>query len=172
LSSSRKTLIPVCLAAGLLAGCGFTPLYGGDPSITVAQKLDEVDVANIPERTGQMLRESLQQQLHAAGAPTTELYSLSVNYGIASTGIGVENDTAATRNRYVANATWTLAPIGNPLTPLAKGQASTENAANVIDQQYFALTLETDTINQQLADQIAQQIGTQVAAYFKTHPGA
>jgi len=168
LSSNLKALIfllPLC-------GCGFAPMYGGGAGESVSQKLDLVDVSNIPERTGQMLRLSLETQLHAAGAPAAELYALNVNYSIGIGGIGVQQDTATTRNRFTATANWTLSPIGNPGAPLTSGTAATEDAANIIDQQYFALTLETDTVNQQLADQIAAQITAQVAAYFKSHPNA
>ena len=153
-----------------LAGCGFSPLYSQSGDTSVAQQLDTVAVGNIPERTGQMLRLSLESQLHAAGAPTGQLYSLNVVYSIGVAGIGVQQDTSVTRNRFNATAKWSLAPIGNPGTPLATGFASTEDAANIIDQQYFALTLETDTVDQQLANEIAAQITAQVAAYFKTHP--
>jgi LPS-assembly lipoprotein len=174
LSSNPRRLLPLLgLFAGLfaLAGCGFTPLYGQGGSGGVAQRLDTVAVGNIPERPGQMLRESLETQLHTAGAPDRELYSLAVTYTINTAGIGVQQDTASTRNRLTATANWVLSPIGGG-APLATGTATTENAANVIDQQYFALTLETSTINQQLADTIAAQITSQVAAYFNTHPGA
>jgi len=168
LSSNLKALallLPLC-------GCGFAPLYGDSGDSTVSQKLDMVDVSNIPERPGQMLRLSLETQLHADGAPTSELYALNVNYSIGYNGIGVQADTATTRNRLSATAVWTLTPIGKPGAALVSGTATTEDAENIIDQQYFALTLETDTVNQQLADQIAAQITAKVAAYFKTHPNA
>jgi LPS-assembly lipoprotein len=166
---SRKILLLLMLP---LAGCGFSPLYGsnGGAAPSVAQRMDQVEVANIPERPGQILRQSLQDQMYAAGAPTVQAYVLTVNYNIGQTGIGVLADTASTYNRFTATASWTLAPVGTPNAPLVQGMATTENAANTIDQQYFALTLETDTINQQLADTIAAQIASQVAAYFKTHP--
>ncbi len=163
-------MVGLCLS---LAGCGFTPLYGNDgATASVQNQMDEVSVGLIPDRPGQLLRQSLQNQLQTAGAPTQELYLLSVSYNITEQGIGVQADTSTTRNRYIATATWSLSPIGNPQQPLTQGQASTENALNIIDQQYFALTLEQSTINQQLADEIAAQIATQVAAYFKTHPNA
>ncbi len=158
-------------AAGALAACGFTPLYGGDGGAGVQQRMNAVAVGIIPDRTGQMLREALQTQLDGGSAPEQELYVLSVSYSIATEGIGVQPDTSTSRNRFIATATWSLAPIGDPDRPLAQGHASTEDAANIIDQQYFALSLETDTVNQHLADEIAGQISTQLAAYFKTHPG-
>jgi LPS-assembly lipoprotein len=172
LSSSRKTRVAITsLAALALAGCGFTPLYG-DNGNNVQNQLAEVSVGIIPDRPGQLLRQSLQEQFQAAGAQTQEAYVLNVSYTISIEGIGVQPDTSTTRNRYIATALWSLAPIGNPQKPLTQGQASTEDALNIIDQQYFALTLENNTVNQQLADEIAGQISTQVAAYFKTHPGA
>jgi LPS-assembly lipoprotein len=176
LSSSRK-LKRVAILASLagLAACGFTPLYGDSGSAadaTVQQKMGEVSVGIIPDRTGQLLRQSLQDQLQVAGAPTQELYLLSVSYNIINESIGVQEDTSSTRQRFIATASWELSPIGNPKHPLTKGGASTENALNIIDQQYFQITLETNTINQQLANEIAAQISAQVAAYFKTHPGA
>jgi LPS-assembly lipoprotein len=156
-------------ALGALQGCGFSPLYGGNPWAPVAGQLDEVAVANIPERTGQLLRESLQAQLQAAGAPDVQRYVLNVNYSIAGQGEGTQADTSVTRERFVATAAWSLSPIGDPGQRLASGQATTEDALNIIDNQYFAQDLETNTVNRQLADQIAQQITTQVAVYFKTH---
>ncbi len=170
MSSNPRKFLP---ALGLLAlaGCGFTPLYSQSGPASVTQQLDTVAVANIPERPGQMLRESLETQLHTAGAPTRELYSLSVAYTISTAGIGVQQDTATTRNRLNATAGWVLTPIGGG-APLASGTATTEDAANIVDQQYFALTLETSTVNQQLADTIAAQITSQLAAYFHSHPGA
>lgn len=176
MSSSRKPHLraaALCLAALSLTACGFTPLYGDSGADdSVQQRLGEVAVANIPDRTGQLLRQSLQDQLQIAGAPSQELYLLSVNYNIGVQGIGVQADTSTTRDRFTATATWTLSPIGSPQAPLIQGQASTEDALNIIDQQYFQITLETNTINQQLANEIAAQISTQVAAYFKTHPNA
>jgi LPS-assembly lipoprotein len=168
LSSSRKPWLLACL---LLASCGFSPLYGNTGD-SVQTQLDEVSVGLIPDRPGQLLRQSLQNQLQAAGRQTQERYILSVSYSIAQQGIGVQPDTSTTRNRFIATANWSLSPIGSPTTPLTQGAATTEDALNIIDQQIFATELETNTINQQLADEIATQISTQLAAYFKTHPNA
>ncbi len=172
MSSSHKFLLLLALP---LAGCGFSPLYDtGGATTSVAQQLDTVEIQNIPERPGQILRDSLNTQFHAAGAPTTQLYSLSVAYNIATAGTGIQSDTSTTRVRFTATANWTLRPIGTPAftlaTPLATGQATTEDALNTIDQQIFSQDLETDTVDQELATEIAQQIDTQVAAYFKSHP--
>lgn len=167
MSSSRK-IIAVLAVLGL-AGCGFTPLYGQSGDDGVAQKLDLVSVANIPERSGQMLRLALESALHAAGAPVAEDYALSVSYSVAQSSIGLEADTASTRTRFTGTATFVLTPIGDPHRILVRGSSTAEDALNVVDQQYFASTLETDTVNQQLADELSAQITAQLAAYFKVH---
>jgi LPS-assembly lipoprotein len=170
LSSSPKLVALATLLA--LAGCGFTPLYGGDAGQSASARLDEVAVNNIPERPGQMLRISLESQLHMAGTPGTELYALNVSYGIATSDVGVLLDSATTRSRVMATAKWSLAPIGDPGHPLVTGTATGQDAANIIDQQYFALDLETDTLNQHLADTVAAEITIQLAAWFRVHPNA
>ncbi len=169
--SRSPDLLALC-AALALTGCGFTPMYGDTATSDIPAQLDTIAVQNIPARPGQMLRDALQDQLYTAGTPTQELYSLHVSYNINTVGTGIQQDSSTTYDRSTATANWTLTPIGDPKKNLAKGQAISVNAANVIDQQYFAITLETTTVNQQLADDIAQQIDTQLAAYFKSHPGA
>ncbi len=170
MSRSPKILALAALAS--LTGCGFAPLYGDTSTSDIPAQLDSIAVQNIPERPGQMLRDALQDQLYTAGTPTRELYSLNVSYFVDTVGTGIQQDSSTTYDRSTATASWTLTPIGDPKKNLAKGQAISVNAANVIDQQYFAITLETTTVNQQLADDIAQQIDTQLAAYFEAHPGA
>ncbi|MBU6418779.1 MAG: hypothetical protein KGQ79_03530 [Proteobacteria bacterium] len=167
---SNKSFAAFALLA--LSGCGFAPLYGGAQGQAATAGLDTVQVQNIPNRTGQMLRETLQQQLYTDGAPTTELYSLSVSYTINQNLIGIQEDSSSTRDRFNATAIWKLTPIGNPNQVLASGNATAMDALNVIDQQYFASNLETETVNQQLANEIAGQITTQLAAWFRAHPSS
>ena len=163
-----------CALAALLAlaGCGFSPLYGGDAGQSASARLDEVAVNNIPERPGQMLRISLETKLHTDGAPVTELYALNVTYSVITSDVGVLQDSATTRSRVTGSANWSLAPIGDPEHPMVTGSAIGLDAANIIDQQYFALDLENDTLNQHLADTVAAQIATQLAAWFRAHPNA
>jgi LPS-assembly lipoprotein len=165
LSSNRALALAALLALG---GCGFAPLYGGGEEVQAS--LDEVKVAPIADRPGQQLRQAIEDEMQVAGNPTQQLYLLTVNYGLNQQGIGVQADSATTRVRFIANATWRLSPIGQPGVALASGQASTEDALNVIDQQYFAQTLETNTVDGQVANEIAGQIVQQVSIYFKAHP--
>lgn len=166
----NKPLAAFALLA--LSACGFSPLYGGVQGQGASAALETVQVANIPDRTGQVLRQELEQQLHTSGAPTTELYLLSVNYSVIQTGEGIQADSSTTRNRFNATASWKLVPIGHPEVTLVAGRATAMNALNVIDQQYFASNLGADTVQSQLAQQISAQITAQLAAWFRLHPNS
>ncbi len=166
MSSSRSLLLLLLT----LAGCGFSPLYGGGGA--TAGALDTVEIANIPERTGQLLRQSLQTDFYAAGAPVAQRYVLNVTYAVSQADIGVQADTATTRARSTATATWSLAPVGEPTHQLASGQVVDEDASNIVANQLFAFTLESDAVNDELSSRVAADITAQVAAYFHAHPAA
>ncbi len=170
MSLNRKPFALFALFA--LSACGFSPLYGGVQGQGASAVLETVQVGNIPDRTGQVLRQDLQQQLYTNGTPTTELYMLAVSYRVVQTGEGIQADSSTTRNRFNAIATWTLSPVGNPGVTLTSGNATAMDALNVIDQQYFASNLEADTVQGQLAQQISAQITGQLAAWFRLHPNS
>lgn len=162
----------VGLALLALTGCGFTPLYGGAPGQNAGAALETVQVQTIPNREGQLLHQALQQDFYRNGEPIQALYTLSVSYSINQTGEGVQADSSTTRIRFTAEAKWRLSPIGQPATTLVSGNAIAMDALNVIDQQYFAANLETETVDQQLANEISAQITTRLAAWFRVHPGS
>lgn len=155
-----------------LSGCGFTPLYGGPQGRQASAALENVQVQTIPDRPGQVLRQTLQEDFYRNGQPVQALYTLSVDYSINQTGEGIQEDSSTTRVRFDAMAHWRLAPIGQPSQTLISGNARAMNALNIIDQQYFAQSLETQTINQQLANEISAQITAQLMGWFRTHPGS
>lgn len=153
------------LAAALAtAGCGFRPLYGtanGGPQ----RELAAIDVALLPDRPGQLLREALQQRLdHGEGL--AKRYMLSVSYGVAGDSIAIQRDSTATRVREVATATWTLKALDPAQTLVTNGTARALDGVNIIDQQYFAADLEGETVTLRLTETVANQIVQQIASFF------
>ena len=163
-----KNLTGLALLA--LSGCGFTPLYAGPQGEQASAALETVQIQTIAERSGQILRQTLQQDFYRNGQPVRALYLLTVSYTINQTGQGVQEDSSTTRTRYDATAQWTLSPIGQPGQALVSGNATAIDASNILDQQYFAANLETETIDAQLATEISSQITTQLAAWLRAHP--
>ena len=169
----RHLLALGCGAA--LSGCGFQPLYmptasGGGGA--AQRELAAVQVALIPDRPGQLLRQALQDRLEMGASGSVRRYDLTVGYWIAGEGIAVQSDNIATRIRAIGNADWTLVAQDAGRTRLTGGFARAIDALNVIDEQYFGADLENETLQRRLAQALAEQITTQLAIYFRKRAAA
>lgn len=160
----------VCLA-GLtaLGGCGFQPVYMPTASgkAGVAQRdLASVYVGIIPERPGQLLRQALQERFgNDSGTPS--VYDLTVTFGIAGEAIAIESTDIATRIRLTGNASWVLHAHDPKRTPLTSGSARAIDGVNIFGSQYFASDLETEAKQRSIAENVATQIATQLAVWFR-----
>ena len=153
-------------ATAALAACGFHPVYAPGGSATGPQReLGAIDVGLMPDRSGQLLRQALQQRFDR-GDGTAKRYTLSVVYGVAGDSIGIQQDSTATRVREVATATWFLKALDPAQTLVTSGTARAVDGVNVLDQQYFAADLEGETVSRRFAETIANQIALQIASYF------
>jgi LPS-assembly lipoprotein len=167
----RRELL--ALSAGFsLAGCGFRPVYmptaSGGPGIA-QRELGAINVGIIPDRPGQLLRQALQKRFEGSGGGAAQKYDLGVDYSIAGEGIAILQDNSVTRIRLIARGNWTLRAQDPGATRLASGSARAMDGLNILDQQFFAADLENETVQRRLAEQIADQITLQLAAYFRHH---
>jgi LPS-assembly lipoprotein len=169
----RRRSLCLGLAAGL-TGCGFQPIYmptaSGKPGVA-QRELASVYVPPIPERPGQLLRQALQDRF-GNDVGTAAAYDLQVGFSIAGEGIAIETNSVATRIRFTANASWLLFARDAHRTRLASGTARSIDGLNVSDGQYFASDLETEAVEQRMAENIAQQITTQLALWFRRRAAA
>ena len=90
ISSSRRRLLGSAALLGL-GGCGFRPLYApvtaADGSQSdMADELSAVRVGPIYERTGQLLKRSLQRRLEDSQPGTPARYQLNVSIAVAADG--------------------------------------------------------------------------------------
>ncbi len=168
-SLSRRHLLAAILPLTALTACGFQPVYmptaSGKPGVA-QRELAAVSVGIIPDRPGQLLRQALQQRMASDGGGQRR-YDLRVTYWIAGEGVSILSDSSATRLRLTAYANWTLVSNDTAQVRLTNGQARAIDAMNVFDQQFFALDLQNETVQQRLAEQVAEQITTQLALWFR-----
>ena len=153
-----------------LAGCGFHPLYAraDDGDLGPAQiEMAAVWVPVIPDHSGQFLRQALQQRLEGAGLGVPKKYTLAASFSIYSDGLAIRPDTTATYVRLTGTAPWRLTTVGLTPQPVTDGQAQVIDGYNILDQQYFAATLENETVTQRIAETLADQIVTKLAIYFR-----
>ncbi len=160
------------VALALLGGCGFQPAYmptASDEAGVAQREMAAVFVDNIGERSGQVLRQALQERFERAGPGVQRRYSLTVAYGIGGEGIAVQPNTSVTRVRVIGNASWYLVAQDPGKTRLAAGQARAIDGYNILNQQYFFGDLSNDASQKRLAEALADQIAIQVATWFRSH---
>jgi len=160
----------VLLVALLVGGCGFEPVYApthAGHANPAATELAAIDVALIPNREGQVLRQDIQERLERFGIAADKRYKLTVGYGISTEGVGIQPDSSTTFIRVTANATWTLATTGTTPKVLTTGRAHAVNGFDVVDNQFFTQQLDQETVQSQLADAIADQLFLQLGIYFR-----
>jgi LPS-assembly lipoprotein len=156
----------------LLAGCGFHPMYApaaGGGTGPAETGLAEITIGPLYERSGQVLRQALQERFERAGAGLPRRYDLTVAYAVSGEGLGIEEDSSITRLRLYSTASWTLAAQDPQHTTLASGTARTLDGFNVLDEQIFAADMETESVEARMAEAIADQITLQLAAWFNKH---
>lgn len=171
----RRTVLPI-IAAPLLAGCGFHPVYGpgasgGDGA--AAQGLAEISVGLIPERPGQLLRLALQERFERAGIAAAHRYDLNVTFGISSDQIAILPDiTQATWVRLTGTAKFTLVSQDPNRPTLTSGVVREVDGYNLFNQQYFAADLENEQVQRRIAQAIADQIALRLASFFAKRAAA
>ncbi len=153
-------------ALGALSGCGFRPLYlpQGGRGGPAARALAAVYVPVIPERAGQLLRQALQQRLDGAGTGGRKQFELLASVVVASEGLGILQDSSATRVRLTARGPWSLRQLDPEHTVVARGSSLILDGYNILNQQYFAADLESSAALRRIAESLADQIVTQVAS--------
>lgn len=173
-SLSRRALLPFGLLP-FLPGCGFQPIYaegrGGATSVAQAD-LAAITVGIIPDRSGQLLRQALQDRFEREGVGVAHRYDLSVVFAIGEEGIGTLPDSANTRARVIGTASWTLRAQDPQRTTLNSGVARSVDGFDIIDQQPFAADMEREASQRRLTENVADQITLQLALYFKRHAPA
>ena len=155
--------------AGLAGGCGFRPLYGSaGEGMAIPEQLHQVDVALIPDRAGQLLREELLRRLQGTSGSGTKSYLLTVTYNVSDQGVATEFTTSAqTRVRVIGEAHWSLISVRGEAHEIASGWAKSNDGANLVDMQYFYGDLQHENVVRRISTDISQKIVTDIAAYFQ-----
>jgi LPS-assembly lipoprotein len=156
-------LLPLALGA-----CGFQPLYGAANESAVAQ-LPDIFVQPIGERSGQELRLALQQRLAGSSDAQPQGFTLAVYPQISQEAVGIHGDNTSGRNRVVGRAHWVLYSVSPAPAVVSQGDARIVDGFNVINEQYFAASIASETTQQRVANNLADTITTQLATWFTSH---
>jgi LPS-assembly lipoprotein len=152
-----------------VGGCGFKPLYGEqDGQTNISAEMKEIYVDNIPERLGQQVRLALQESMAQDGPEDPHKYRLQVSPQVSAEAIDIHNDNTTGRQRLVGRAHWVLFSVEATPRLLAQGDTTTMDGFTSTYEQYFALTLNSETAYGRVAQTLASQITQQVATWLRT----
>jgi LPS-assembly lipoprotein len=170
----RRRMLALAAGAGL-SGCGFQPVYmptASGAAGAAQRELAAIQVALIPDRPGQLLRQALQDRLEMGSSGVARRYDLKVSFWIAAEGIAVQQNDIATRLRETGNAIWTLSAQDVGRTRVTGGFAKAMDAVNIFNEQYFGADLENEALQKRVAGAIADQITMQLAIFFRRRAAA
>lgn len=160
----NRAVVSAVLAAGALtlAGCGFTPLYG-TPGVTA--QLAGVQVSTPPGRTGELIREHLDDAL-ARNKGAAPAYRMDLALSETRYPRGVRVDNVATRYEYVLIADYTLVSSASG-APVKSGRARAQVTYDSADQPYASITAQQDAQDRAAAE-CARKIQVELAAWIAT----
>lgn len=162
---SSPLRIFAALSLLILAACGFTPMYGSGAN-SVAEGLDRVEIALIPDQTGVYLRNILIDRFYRNGYPAAPTHTLYVRYlREDETDLDITSDSEATRKQIRITATLDLVERESGKLALSR-KLTAVNSYNIIGSQFTTRISEGDAREAALGD-IARQIETQIGLFFK-----
>lgn len=168
--SSRTGFALAALLA--LSACGFRPLYAppaedvSGQSVYAFDALKEVQVGQIPDRSGQYLRNKLVRLIYPDGQARGSRYALSITFAESRVDLGVQQSAVATRANLVVTSNFTLTVIETGRN-VGSGSVRSTSGFNIFDSEFQTLVAEQGARERAL-DAIAEQIRIRLAILLTT----
>jgi LPS-assembly lipoprotein len=157
-------------ATPLLAACGsdgFRPLYSTTPNgVGLQERLAQLDVAPIPGRVGQRIRNDLIFQASGGGelAPPTHRLEVTINESVLTTLVKIDGDSLG--QIYQVQANFKLVSLRDKkvvLTGTSHGRAGFERF-----QSIYSNVRARDDAENRAARTVAEDLKTRVAIYLSS----
>jgi LPS-assembly lipoprotein len=147
-----------------LPGCGFHTVYGAhDDNTPVAAQMNSVEVENIAERTGQMLRNDLIDRMYLDGRPQNPQYRLTVSLRSLEEGIGLLPNATTSLTELNLYADYSMKDAGGK--EVVKATAHATATYNQLQAEYGTFVAEQNAY-QHCIDEISEQIVNRISLYF------
>ena len=154
----------IVLACFLVTACGFQPLYG-DQSVASAE-FAQISISNIPDRSGQYLRNALIDRFYSDGWPINSRYVLRVHPIKENTvNLDITKNSDATRAQLRLGTTMILMDQATKETLLTRN-LSAISSYNVLTSE-FATSVSAQKTRENALDDLARQIELQIGLYFR-----
>ncbi|MCK0070180.1 LPS assembly lipoprotein LptE [Kordiimonas laminariae] len=147
----------------LLTACGFKPLYEvGGSSAALQAQFSQIEVAPIPDRLGQVMRNRLLDRLNSSG----NKYRLEVVLEQSSEQYGTRPDTAKTQEQLTMFANVKLISFEGAEPKVVIEERMRARTSFDVVQSDFAAVAQREDSAERLALEMAERIQRRLALYF------
>lgn len=150
----------------LASGCGFQPLMGGS-NAEVRDKLESIRVEVIADRSGQILRNYLLDDLTPRGVQGSANFRLQVRLFEPRREVAIRRDDTASRIGYTASAQFELQDSTG--RPIFAGHSQSETTFEVTNSEFATLSGLTSARDRAL-QLVSADIRQQLADFFVREP--
>ncbi|MGF7174567.1 LPS assembly lipoprotein LptE [Azospirillum doebereinerae] len=155
----------LALAVSATAACGFQPLYGDrGVGAGAAEKLNSVEIASIPDREGQKLRNLLIDRFYESSRPGNPRYRLDVVLTATEQKLALQKDASAVRAQLLVNAPYRLTDTADGKVVFASS-ARSMISYNILEQHYAGV-LTVENAYDRALQEISNDITTRVAMHL------
>lgn len=148
---------------GLTASCGFEPLYARKDNGSVVDDLAQVRIDLIPDRSGQILRNYLLDDLNPRGQAAAPNYYLTVRISEPRQEIGLQRNDTVTRYSYGVSAQFSLRDARGG--SVYSGSSASGTSFEISDSEFSTIASQLSA-RDRLMQQISGDIREQLAVYF------
>ena len=165
--SALRHIFYAFLILGLLEGCGFRPMYGGqDTAANLQGAFASVSIAEIPNRVGQVVRNHLLDQINPHGGPAVPDFILSVNLIEEREGYGFGTDESINRESLTLEGDFRLIDQSTGKVVYEDIVRSTQ-AYDVVQSDFANFSAQQDA-QMRTAEQVAFLITVRLGMFFKS----
>lgn len=164
----------VCIGAVLAfatAACGFAPVHGQRAEKQdAAARLTGVEIAQIPDRVGQLMRNDLLNRFAPFGGAGSARYRLEVSLQSNDEGLGFQPDQAITRINFRLGATYRLIELTSGKTVFAD-VARSMVGYNVVQSDFANLSAQREA-QRRAAGVVSERIAERLSLFLSDQDAA
>ena len=147
----------------IFTSCGYEPIYS--KNVSSNKELLSISVKNIKDRSGQILRNYLLNQLNPEKERVIIKYKLTVEISESRSNLAYRRDMSATRADLIVTANYLLTEIkGGEI--ILENETKSTSSFDVVESVYATLIAEKDAREKNL-QVISDDIFTNLVIFFK-----
>jgi LPS-assembly lipoprotein len=158
-----RAAVPLILL-GVLAGCGFRPVYGGAQGEATVEELSQIKIEPIHDRVGQMLHNRLLDDLNPNGRPQSPQYVLKVTLSESKQALAVQKTEIATRANLQLRANYSLIRADTHESVFS-GDSAVVSSYNILSAEFATLASENNAREDGVRE-LSADIKRRLVSYF------